>query len=334
MLQRANSNVFYNAHENIGAARRAEAARVGLRWRDAARQQRQVRAQREVVARLSAKAQRYAPQRQHDRLVNALNGGFTGQAPANLRAQRRSEARSRWHRAIDATKPSTAKLLEAVKHAYLALDSAAKAQGYPSLTGMVQYNLSQVIQSVYDRKKAELMAARGGFFAAARFVGQCVRVATGSMMSAPPATLATYIVLRGWEKTCDRYETVRRVSQRVNEQFLAGVDGAMKSAWTRVGREAAWTLPMIFDTYIVKRYLVAWVSKANPGLVRLIDFERVIKALRKNSAITGAVLMGKNVDMLPLVMDVARSLDSCVVQAVIANFLPHGQMSADCRARG
>lgn len=325
-----NTNVFYDAHETPNAARRAAAARIALAWRNKAKAKRQRRVQQNVVSKLQAKEQRYRKQRQGTLVANTLTSRFTGQPVANLQRERRDRARKRWRVAINAARPSKAKLLEAVRFAYLAMDATARAQGYANLTRLLQANVGALMLSIYESQRKSLLEQRGKFYATVQAVKHCARGVSGSVMSSPPAYIATYIVLRGWDAACNKYEAVNKVATVVNDRFVAGVDGAMKKVWAGLGRSAAWALPMVFDR-LVKNRLTAWVSKTSPALVNLIDFDRVTAALKRHKQEVGDALVGKDVDLLPVVMAVAASLDACVVQAIIANFMPHQQLSSDCK---
>lgn len=322
-----NNNVFYDAFESQNQQRTAAARAIARAWQAKAAAKRQERLKREIVAKLQAKERRYRPQRQRNKVVNTLTAQFTGQPVQQIRADRKAVARSRWRAAINSARPSKAKLLEAVRFAYLAADSAARAQGYTSLTRLIQKNLSTLMVAYYNTFKADFVQKKARYYATLQAMRECAQYV--GLAAAAPAYIATWIVLHGWSATCNKYESVQKVSTAINDRFLAGVDGAMKLVWAGLGRTAAWSLPMIFDR-IVKDKLSAWVSKTNPALVRMIDVERVSAALRKHKDVVGEVLVGKDLDLLPVVLSVAAALDGCVVQALVANFMPHQQVSGDC----
>lgn len=321
------NDVFHNAFETVNQQREAAAIAIARAWRAKAVAKRQNRVTRDVVAKLQAKEARYRPQRQRNSVVNAITSKFTGQPVQQIRANRKALARARWRIAINAARPSKAKLLEAVRFAYLSFNAAARVQGYTGATRLLQKNLSALMMTYYDKFKTQFVQEKARYYGTLLTVRECAQFV--GIAAATPAYIATWLVLQGWKATCNKYESVQKVSTAVNDRFLSGVDGAMKLVWAGVGRSAGWSMPMIFDR-IVKDKLTAWVAKTNPAMVKAIDFQRVSAALRKHRVIVGEVLVGKDADLLPVVLEVAKALDSCVVQALVANFSLHRQMSGDC----
>lgn len=307
---RENQDVFYNAQPGAGVADAAAAVIAGRRW-------------------LQLTRQRAAARQQAASVLGSMNKAW-GTVPSNRLVQnRRRKAIERWKRAGNAARPSKVKLLQTVKLAYLTLDMAAQTQGFAGATRMIQENLGALITAYYAKFRTEVMAEGSRLYAAVRTVRQCARWVSGATLSYLPARAAAFVLLKGWAKACERSKALDEVSTLISSKIMASVDGGMKRAWTAMGTSAAWALPFVFDK-IVKAKLSEWVARANPKLVPLIRFDVVTSALRRHQDTVGATLIGKNVDLLPVVLDVASALDSCVLQALLVNFLPKQRVALEC----
>lgn len=285
----------------------------------------------EFVSRLEARASRYGPARRADAFANAWNAKFTGRPAGEAAAARRAAARARWRRAIDASRPSKAKLVDAVRHAYDALDQAAKASGYSGLTRLVQKNLAAALVGEYRRLRGSVRD-QARFVAVRSGLEECVQLATGAFLGSAPAYVASHAVLWGWRAACDRSAALKQAAGVASDRFQRAVDASMRVVWAGVGRAAPWALSVAFDN-VVRSRLTAWVRRADPRLVGSVDFDVVSAVLRRHRALVGAVLIGEDASLRPLVVDLARALDACVVQAVLARFLPHHALTPECRAR-
>jgi hypothetical protein len=268
----------------------------------------------------------------HERVVNSLNAGFWGGTPQNLRAGRAAAARGRWRRAINSATPTKARLLAVVQDAVRLLETTARAARYPSLTRMIQANLQASMLRAFEAHKAALAAAarKQTLYQGARY---CVAGATGlKALAFPPAMLAAHLVLKGWDRACDRWDFLSRAGAAVNERIVRGVDKSMAGLWVGMGSTAAAAMPWVFDR-VVKDKLTQWVSAKDPHLARLIDYDRITAALRRHQALVGAVLIGQDRPLLPVILDVAKALDACVLEALLARFLPHFRPAAHCAKR-
>ncbi len=336
-LNRANSERFYNAHETLkkaaNAERNAAARRIQEAWRAKRQRQRQRQIQLQVVTALQARTARYKPKRNLNHVVNLLTSGFTGQPTGEIRAARKGAARQRWHQAVNALHPTRVNLRKSVEHAYHSLDYLAKGGRYKGLTAMIQANLSELLLVQFKKRGQQFMRDHGAPLGTQVSVAQCVTAA--GAFKWPLARLAAWLVLRGWDIACARSPGFQNMSKKLNEGLVDAVAGSMKRVWRVIGVPAATVLPSLFQG-VVKDTLTKWVHRANPALVPLIDMDSVMTALKKNSTIVGEVLVGQNVSLLPVVLDVASALDPCIVHAILSQFGPEGfggnnRLPAECR---
>lgn len=286
--------------------------------------------QKNIVDRWSAKTARYAQSRKRNAVINSITAQWTGQPAADIQAARRKAARNRWKRAIGAALPSRAKLTDLVVKFHDVLDAAAKAQGYANLCRMLQAQLSVAMLEYYRRAKQFMVVDQTRFIGAAAVGRQCLSAAGLGIAALYAAPLAGWVLLKGWDAACDKVRALDAAQSAVRNVVMRSVDGPMTALWRGLGNASAWALPMLFDRF-VKDKLRQWVSNVSPALASAIRPEVITPALRAHRDAIGGFLIGKDVDLLPALVAVSKALDACVVRAIIANFLPHQPLGAECR---
>lgn len=286
---------------------------------------------REAVARFqrAGREARRTKQIRAELLMARMNAGFqSGQVFAGSNSPAVAGARkafARWRG--KALRPDRKQaMLDAVRQAYGSLHSLAKALGLSGATALLQSQLVDFALDYYARHRDTLVRDKLRWYASRLVASKCVSLAKSSPMGLVLRVLpqgrkavdvVNWLVFRGWAKLCElRFLEV--LDALVSDYVLRAAEGLMKPMWVRLGPVAAWAIPMMFDLF-VKRRLTDLVSKRDPRVAALIDFDRVSMALAKHKAVVSAALLGAQPTLLPVIMDVAEALDPCVLQVLLVS---------------
>ena len=244
--------------------------------------------------------------------------------PHNAAASAR--ARAKWARAVEIASQRRTLLLQAVAAQYDALDNLLRFKG-----SNVGKEIATIIRFYGDRMLsgsaiASLVSGTGATLVCA--------FAPPSMYQRVRSGL-DWLLSKACEQTARAFPTAT---------------GAISSAGTWVKRKSAnamGSLPLVaHPTYQIVRLLPRLLGTVPEAVVRtaageyakLLDVPALKAAVARHSDAVAQVLHGRDVSLKPLVIDVAKSMNVCIVEAILRNMSPAAgfkpppisQLAAEC----
>lgn len=284
---------------------------------------------RELRARQAATAQQRARANALKNIVNSMNSGFTGRPRAELSANRRAAARTRWAKVRNDVKSKKLQLLDSVSSLYDSLEKAAQFKR-TTLCRMVQGIAGPAIASLIDN------ATKSAQFSA-KLLTMTAVVCQAGLAAGLTAKAVAMGLLYGHKLACSRSTKYSDVSSAIRNKVMPAVRGPMRLVWAAAASVTTSQNVIHFSwRWYLKDWLQNTVSKQNERLAGLVDFDAVNTVLNRHVHTMYGFMMGRDVNLKPLVMDMAATLNACVVEALFDHyagplFMPRPEPSASCR---